>query len=91
LVFDSLRWTPRGVIPLVDRALGGRLYCYREPEIEALLGRHGLRMIASRRAFALPSLAYRYLPDPLVVPVRWLDARTPRFALTKTFVSARKS
>jgi len=89
-VFDSLRWTPRGLIPTIDRALGGRLYCYGERELATLLAQEGMEMVAKRRILLLPSLAYRYIPGFLVPLLTHLEAHLPTWTFTKLFVVARK-
>ena len=89
-VFDTLRWTPRGLVPPIDNRLGGRLHCYSEARLAELMAAHGLRIVASVRVLALPSLAYRFLPDFLLGPVRWLDRHAPAWCLSKAFVLAVK-
>lgn len=89
-IFDSIRWTPRGLVSAIDRALGGRLYCYGEREVSAMLAKSGFEVLASQRKFALPSLAYRFLPSLLLRGVRWAEPRLPRQGMTKTFYLARK-
>jgi SAM-dependent methyltransferase len=88
--FDSLRWTPRGLLPPVDRALGGRLYCHGDKAVARLLAEHGFEPLRQVRVFALPSLAYRFLPATLVPAMRFIEARVPRSGFTKTFHLARK-
>lgn len=89
-VFDTLRWTPRGFLPLVDRNLGGRLSCHSEAQVAERLQAHGLRAVACVRVMALPSLCYRFLPGFLVRPVVALERWAPRWLLTKSFVLAVK-
>lgn len=90
LVFDTIRWTPRGLVPPVDRALGGRLFCHGDAEVTRELEKSGFKVLKTQRALALPSLAYRFLPAAAVPLARWMERRGPKWAFTKTFVLARK-
>jgi SAM-dependent methyltransferase len=89
-VFDSIRWTPRGFLPPVDRRLGGRLYCHGERQLVAMLESHGFAVALIRRKFLLPSLLYRFLPAPLARLVAWAERWLPRTTCTKTFVLAKR-
>ena len=91
VVFDSLRWTPRGWLPLVDRALGGRLWPHGEQKIERLMAAHGFVLEEKERVLALPSLAYRFLPSALVAPLARLERAMPRTLWTKTFFRFRRA
>jgi len=90
-VFDTLRWTPRGLVPAVDRALGGRLFCHGEDEVAGLLAEHGFSVLGTRRVFAMPSLAYNYLPGFMVPAVAWLERHLPAAGFSKAFVVARRA
>jgi len=86
VVFDTLRWTPRGLFPPLDRALGGGLYPYGEARLHDLATDAGFRVVATERALLLPSLAYHYLPAPLVGPVQRLEQHVPTVLFTKAFL-----
>ncbi len=90
LVLDSIRWTPRGLVPPLDRRLGGRLWSRPDRVLEAFAERHGLAVVDRRRALALPSLAYRFVPAGLLAPLAALERRAPPVAFTKTFFAFRK-
>lgn len=90
LVFDSLRWTPRGLVPAIDRKLGGRLHCLGQGDATRLLAKHGFTVTGGTRVFALPSLAYRFLPGFLVPAVAWLERWLPRTGFSKVFLVARR-
>ena len=42
LVCDTLRWTPRGLVPPLDKRLGGRVWAHRESRIRRALTERGL-------------------------------------------------
>lgn len=90
VVFDTLLWTPRGLVPPIDRALGGGLYPYREPQLRAWASELGFDVVSCDRILALPSLAYRWVPGPLVAPLAWAEARIPRALFTKGVLCLRK-
>jgi SAM-dependent methyltransferase len=90
-VFDTLRWSPRGLVPPVDRALGGALFCRSDEEVASDLRRAGFEVVAMKRVFLLPSLAYRFLPALLVPAMAWTERVVPDAVFSKTFVHARKA
>jgi SAM-dependent methyltransferase len=85
LVLDSIRWTPRGLLPPIDQRLGGRLWARSDPAVEAVASQSGFAVADARRALALPSLAYRLVPAPLVWSLGLIERRAPRALSTKTF------
>lgn len=89
-VFDSLRWTPRGVVPGLDRALGGALHTYRRAALDRLLPPLGLYFVAAHDVLAMPSLGYRVVPDVAMPLVERLERRWPSALMSKTFFSWRK-
>lgn len=90
-VFDSLRWTPRNKIPFINRKLGGRLFTYTETQLSALLLIHGFEFVAAKRAFLLPSQAYRLLPQWAVTSVRTIEGRLPGALRSKVIVLAKRN
>lgn len=89
-VFDSLNWTPRGVVPGLNRRLGGSLYCYRAAFLRDALGAAGFEVLAQESHFVLPSMAYRFIPDALVLASHRIESIVPTAWLSKTFYLARK-
>jgi SAM-dependent methyltransferase len=89
-VFDSIRWSPRGVLAPVDRALGGDLYRHQDAEVTELLFSAGFALVSTERKFPLPTLAYRFLPQLALDAVRWATPLLPAGCFTKTFYLARK-
>jgi len=84
-VFDSIRWTPRGLFPLLDWKLGGRIWTHGERKVRRALQELDLTVSRTCRALALPSLAYRFLPGSLVGPLAALERCLPDAIFTKTF------
>ncbi len=89
-IFDSLNWTPRNAIPLLNRWLGGRVYPGSEFRLRQLLERQGFDVIAVRYVFLLPTQAYRALPSWMVTAVCRLERWLPVSWRSKLFVAARK-
>ncbi len=90
LVFDSLRWTPRNRIPLLNCKLGGKLYPYTEAQLTPLLSTHGFDMIAARRILLFPSQAYRYVPSWAVGLAQTIEDLLPSALRSKVVVLAKK-
>lgn len=90
-IFDSLRWSPRSIFPLLQRRFGGRVYPRRPEDLEELLRRHGFGVEKTAALFAFPSQLYRYLPASGVSLARRIDSGVARSLRTKIFFLACKT
>ena len=90
LVCDTLRWTPRGLVPPLDRRLGGRVWAHRESRIRRALHDRGFDVVDEARRLALPSLAYRFMPERAVAPWGIVEGLVPGLACSKVFWKARR-
>lgn len=89
-VFDSLAWTPRNSIPLLNRWLGGALYPYGRRTLEQFLRQQGFEVLEITHVFLLPTQVYRFLPKWGVAFVRRLENSLPESWRSKLIVKARK-
>lgn len=89
-VFDSLAWTPRNAIPLLNRWLGGQLHPYGRRNLERLLRQQGFEVLEITPVFLLPTQIYRFLPKWGVAVVQKLEKMLPQNWRSKLIVKARK-
>ena len=87
-VFDTLRWSPRAVLPYAQVPFGGLVYPRRDSSVEAAIVEAGLRCVSYSRILLLPSLAYRFLPRRGIELVRRLEKTMPERCRTKTIWTA---
>ena len=89
IIFDSLnRYSLRHMASvLIDRfrSPGQRLWFHSLADVRLALKKAGLQVIESRSRYVLPTRAYRYVPHPLLRPLRWLEHVWPRQARVVTF------
>jgi len=90
LVADTLRWSPRSVLPALQRSLGGVVYTHRDDAMKCMLADAGFELLAHRRILLVPSLVYRFVPAFLVEPLDRAERRLPSALCSKSFWSARR-
>jgi ubiquinone/menaquinone biosynthesis C-methylase UbiE len=90
VVFDTLTWSPRAVLPRVQNRLGGLVYPMAPAQVREQSARAGLDIEEVEEVFLLPSLAYRFLPGALLRPVASLERVLPSRWRTKCIWKARK-
>jgi ubiquinone/menaquinone biosynthesis C-methylase UbiE len=89
-IFDTLRWSPRSVLPRLQRPLGGEVHPAGEDQTRRQLEEAGLELLEVRRELILPSQAYRYLPGFAFGPLSALERALPDTWRAKCFWKARR-
>jgi SAM-dependent methyltransferase len=90
VVFDTLTWSPRAVLPRLQNRLGGLVYPTAPAHVYEQCAQAGLDIEEVEEVFLLPSLVYRFLPGALLRPVTSLERALPARWRTKCIWKARK-
>lgn len=91
VVLDVLRWSPRTLVPGLDRRLGGRLWTWSDSQILEVAASIGFDAEKQFSMLLIPSFAYRHLPAFVVTCVHALEKVLPQALRSKSFWRLRRS
>jgi SAM-dependent methyltransferase len=85
VIFDTFRWTPRSLVPLLPGRFGGKVHIHRRRPLLAAAAAAGLTLTSAEDCFLFSPYVYRLLPLPLVRALDRLEPLIPPRLRARTF------
>jgi SAM-dependent methyltransferase len=85
LVFDTYRWTPRSIVPLMPGRWGGRIFVHADDRLRRLATELGLTVARAEDCFLCSPYLCRLLPLGAVRRLERLEDAIPPHRRARTF------
>jgi len=90
LIFDTINWSPKFLIPH-GKILSGEMFYHSAERIKNVSARYGFEIIDNSHCFILPSFVYKFIPDFPLKIIKWIEKKNwVKSFMTKTFWCMKK-